>query len=323
VDTYCPRRTILDKLLVDAAAQSGAELFEGVAVDEVEWSDGRATGVTARHRSGARLRLTGRWIVGADGLHSTIGSKVGAETYALHPPLTCVYYAYWSGVRPRGASFHPRPGRLVLVWPTNDELTCVYVAWRRAEFPRFKADVEANFLATLELVPGLRERITAGRRETPFRGTADLPNQYRRSHGPGWALVGDAGHHKDPSTGMGMSDAFVSAELLAVALDDCAAGRRPQAEALAEYGRARDAATAFARVLRFDPTHAGALYFEGSLLAGQHRYREAIERWHRVIDLEPAGEYARRARRDARTAADLQYIFSAREPDGAGAAEAH
>ena len=244
VDTYCPRRTILDKLLVEAAAQSGAELFEGVAVDEVEWSDGRATGVTARHRSGARLRLTGRWIVGADGLHSTIGSKVGAETYALHPPLTCVYYAYWSGVRPRGASFHPRPGRLVLVWPTNDELTCVYVAWRRAEFPRFKADVEANFLATLELVPGLRERITAGRRETPFRGTADLPNQYRRSHGPGWALVGDAGHHKDPSTGMGMSDAFVSAELLADAIDDAAAGRRPPAEALADYSRARDAATA-------------------------------------------------------------------------------
>ncbi|HVE78796.1 MAG TPA: hypothetical protein VNA89_08040, partial [Gemmatimonadaceae bacterium] len=66
-------------------------------------------------------------------------------------------------------------------------------------------------------------------------------------------------------------------------------------------------------VLRFDPDHAGALYYEATLFAEQHRVREAIERWHRVIDLEPAGEYARRARRDARTAADLQHIFNARE----------
>jgi 2-polyprenyl-6-methoxyphenol hydroxylase-like FAD-dependent oxidoreductase len=244
VETYCPRRTVLDKVLIDAAVDSGAELFEDMAVDELDWSDGRAAGVVGRRRSGARITLAGRSIVGADGLHSTVAHKANSATYALHPPLTCVYYAYWSGVQPRCASFHPRPGRLILVWPTNDELTCVYVAWRRAEFPRFKADVEANFLATLELVPGLRERITAGCRETPFRGTADLPNQYRRSHGPGWALVGDAGHHKDPSTGMGMSDAFLSAELLAEAIDDTLAGRRSQDEALADYARRRDAATA-------------------------------------------------------------------------------
>jgi flavin-dependent dehydrogenase len=137
-----------------------------------------------------------------------------------------------------------RPGRLILVWPTNDQLTCAYVAWRRAEFQHFRADLEANFLSTLALVPGLRERFTDGRRETPFRGTADLPNQYRTSHGPGWALLGDAGHHKDPSTGMGMSDAFLSAELLAEAIDDAIAGRQPEAESLADYGRRRDAATA-------------------------------------------------------------------------------
>jgi tetratricopeptide (TPR) repeat protein len=68
------------------------------------------------------------------------------------------------------------------------------------------------------------------------------------------------------------------------------------------------------RLLTLDPEHVGAMYFEGVLLAEQHRYREAIERWHKVIDLEPAGEFARRARRDARTAADLQSIFT---PGGA------
>ena len=75
-----------------------------------------------------------------------------------------------------------------------------------------------------------------------------------------------------------------------------------------------DASVAFARVLRFDPEHVGALYVEGVLAADQHRYREAIERWRRVVDLEPASEYARRARRDSRTAVDLQRIFVARGP---------
>jgi tetratricopeptide (TPR) repeat protein len=85
-------------------------------------------------------------------------------------------------------------------------------------------------------------------------------------------------------------------------------------ETLFGSGRRTDAGIAFARVLRFDPEHVGALYFEGVLAADQHRYREAIERWRRVVDLEPAGEYARRARRDSRTAVDLQRIFVAREP---------
>jgi tetratricopeptide (TPR) repeat protein len=85
-------------------------------------------------------------------------------------------------------------------------------------------------------------------------------------------------------------------------------------ETLFESGKRQDAAVAFSRVLRFDPEHVGALYFEGVLAADQHRYREAIERWRRVVDLEPASEYARRARRDTRTAADLQRIFAAREP---------
>jgi superkiller protein 3 len=89
-------------------------------------------------------------------------------------------------------------------------------------------------------------------------------------------------------------------------------------ETLFELGRKSDAATAFKRVRRFDPSHVGALYFEGVLLAEKHRYREAIERWHKAIELEPGGEYARRARRDARTAADLQHIFSARDTAAAG-----
>jgi len=87
-------------------------------------------------------------------------------------------------------------------------------------------------------------------------------------------------------------------------------------ETLLSLGRSRDAVTAFSRVLRFDPSHAGALYHEGALLVEQKRYREAIARWERVIEHAPASEYAKRAKRDMRTAADLARIFGDRPSDG-------
>lgn len=83
-------------------------------------------------------------------------------------------------------------------------------------------------------------------------------------------------------------------------------------ETLLDLGRREDAFTAFGRVLRFDPRHVGALFHEGALLAERHRYREAVDRWRQVIELAPTGEFARRARREIRTAGDLQRIFGAR-----------
>jgi lipoprotein NlpI len=73
-------------------------------------------------------------------------------------------------------------------------------------------------------------------------------------------------------------------------------------------------------VLRFDPDHVGALYFDGVLLAEARYFDAALDRWSNVIALEPAGDFARRARRDTRTALDLQRIFSSRETRVLGAA---
>src|SRR5206468_10430007 len=83
-------------------------------------------------------------------------------------------------------------------------------------------------------------------------------------------------------------------------------------ETLLSLGRKRDAVTAFTRVLRFDPSHVGALYHEGALLVEQKRYREAITRWERVIEHAPSSEYAKRAKREMRTAADLARLFGDR-----------
>jgi 2-polyprenyl-6-methoxyphenol hydroxylase-like FAD-dependent oxidoreductase len=67
-----------------------------------------------------------------------------------------------------------------------------------------------------------------------------MPNQIRRPVGPGWALVGDAGYHRDAITGHGISDAFRDADLLASALDLIMRGEADEATALSGYHAERD-----------------------------------------------------------------------------------
>ena len=97
-------------------------------------------------------------------------------------------------------------------------------------------------MQALDMVPSLAERVRAGSRAEKFRGSADLRGFFRRPYGPGWALVGDAGYHKDPITAQGITDAFRDAELLADAIDDTFAGRLSNEDALAGYEQKRNEA---------------------------------------------------------------------------------
>ena len=80
--------------------------------------------------------------------------------------------------------------------------------------------------------------------------------------------------------------------------------------ALLEDKRNAEALEAFRRVLKFDPEHIGAVFYLGVTLARLQRYEDAIEAWERVTRIDPGGPYAQRARMHARTAVDLQHIFS-------------
>ncbi len=237
---YSPRRTILDTLLVDAAREAGAEVRERFVVDEVVVEDGRVTGVRGHHKGGATVTETARLVVGADGKHSLVAKAVGAATYHAKPALSMACYTYWAEVPVTGGEIYGRHRRAVGVWPTNDGLVLTYVAWPVEEFGAFRADVEGNFLATLDLAGDVGERVRAGRRAERFRASPDLPSCFRRPHGPGWALVGDAGLVLDPITGQGIGDAFRDAELLADAVEAGFGGRQPLQAALAGYGRRRD-----------------------------------------------------------------------------------
>jgi flavin-dependent dehydrogenase len=239
---FAPRRRVLDRILVEAAAEAGAELREGFAVQEIVSDDGRVLGIRGRTRSGSGVTERAQIVIGADGVNSTVARAVGAPEYQTRPALACWYYTYWSGVETDGLEYYVRDGRAFGCIPTNDGLVCVPVAWPAAEFRRLRAGVEAGYRQTLELGPGLAERVRAGRREERFVGMANPRNFLRRPFGPGWALVGDAGYHKDPITAQGISDAFRDAECLTSALDEGLSGPRPLADALADYEAERNRA---------------------------------------------------------------------------------
>jgi len=241
-EAYAPRRTVLDQILVEAAAAAGAEVRTGFSVQELVWEGGRVAGIRGRAEGGQSVTERARVVVGADGLHSLVARAVAAPVYNERPAFGCAYYTYWSGVPVDGAELYARPERMIIAGPTNDGLTVTIAYWPAAMFHEVRADIDGHFLAALEQAPGLAERIRAGRRAERFRGTAELRNFFRKPYGPGWALVGDAGYHKDPITAEGISDAFRDAELLTEALDEGLSGRRGLDDALAGYQARRDEA---------------------------------------------------------------------------------
>jgi flavin-dependent dehydrogenase len=238
---YAPRRTVLDTVLVEAAAAAGAEVRERFTVSEVLVEDGRVVGVRGQGTGGRDVVERARVVVGADGLHSLVARTVRPEQYHEKPRLLCGYYAYWSGL-PMDGRFetYDRPGRAFAAWPTNDDLTLVITGWPYRELAANRVDLEGNYLATIGTVPAFGERLRDARRVTRLAGTA-VPNYFRRPYGPGWALVGDAGYNTDFVTGQGIQDAFRDAERCATALHEALTGARPFEDALRDYQSVRDA----------------------------------------------------------------------------------
>lgn len=246
--TISLRRFFFDAVLVDAARKAGAEVREGVVVERLLFEDDSVVGVEARTiATGSRFRERAALVVGADGRHSTVALQVKAEHYNTVPPLTGSYYTYAIDLDtdPEVAELYRYPPYEYLFIPSDQGLTLVNLVVPRVHLPAFRRDVTRNFFALFDAIPMLGERLRSARVVERVRGAVDLPNFYRRAHGPGWSLVGDAGHHKDPIRAQGMHDALLDAESLAHAIAQGLSGQQPLDRALAEYESRRDARTAF------------------------------------------------------------------------------
>lgn len=143
----------------------------------------------------------------------------------------------------RGVELYLRPDVALFVFPTHDGLMSLFTCWPRRRLSGVRADIEGSVLSAIDQAPELAARVRSGRRVERFYGAAELPNFRRKPQGPGWALVGDAGYHKDPFLALGISDALRDADQLVAAADAGLSGRVPLGAALAEHERLRNLAS--------------------------------------------------------------------------------
>ena len=233
---YAPRRTVLDRVLVDAAAAAGAEIRHRCEVRDVLFdARGRATGVVVL-RNGRTERIDADLVIGADGRHSTVARRVGAATRREARHSTGVLYSYWEKLD---------ANELLLGLPVS---TRASASSRPTTTPRASSS-RCRGRVFEPRSTALRARCTSGSFATRFRrsmpgcttrsgwsrvrGFGGQLGFMRQGIGPGWALVGDAAYFKDPLTAHGITDALRDAELLA------RAAVRGTSEAFAGYEAVR------------------------------------------------------------------------------------
>jgi flavin-dependent dehydrogenase len=236
-----PRRSLLDLTLVEAAAEAGADVNEGTTVTDVLRDGDEVFGIEARTDSGRSVRARAPIVIGADGKHSFIARQVGAEYDHYQPPVTFAYYTYWSGANVDGVALYFGPGRAAGFLPTHHGQVLAFVQCRWEERHAFRADAMGNYLATLRSFPAIAAALDGAVPDNSLRGMLDLPAFFRQAYGRGWALAGDAAHHKDPIVARGITDAFRDAALLAQAVASGLGGETDLMPALAAYQQQRDA----------------------------------------------------------------------------------
>ena len=242
-----PRRYVLDAIIAAAAQRAGAGVRTGVTVTGVQRDGyGRVTGISGHDRAGAAIDLGGRFVIGADGLSSRVARSAGAAISQGRPAGGAAQYAYYAGIDWAGMELFVADRSFAGVFPTHHGQACIWVGTPSADAQAVRRRSGSREAAFGELLgrsaPQLAGRLRHARRTSPVRGMLRQPNQVRQASGPGWALVGDAGYHRDAITAHGISDAFRDAEFLAVALDQALSAGAEESTALGRYQQQRDQA---------------------------------------------------------------------------------
>ena len=262
---FAPRRTLLDRVLVDAAVEAGASVRHGLrVVDLLRNARGRVEGVELTDNDGRTQAVRAGIVIGADGLHSTLAGLVESRVTRQGRHATATVYGYWSGLDLQGYHWYWGRGAGAGAIPTNDGLVLLFAGVTPMRFARdFRHDVPGAYRRVLEEVaPDLAERLAGAELVGHLQGFAGHTGYLRRPWGAGWALVGDAGYFKDPITAHGISDALRDAELLADAVAGGGDG------ALAEYEQRRDALS----IDLFETTEAiASLEWDNASLKSHHR----------------------------------------------------
>ncbi|MBX3061374.1 MAG: NAD(P)/FAD-dependent oxidoreductase [Anaerolineae bacterium] len=248
----------IDRARFDAALWEHASTYPTVkaldhfaAVDLLRDSEsGSVMGIVGKPKGEAPRNYYANIVVGADGHWSLVARKVDAQLYNEHRGRkTSLYYAYWRNLAPYDLpspiviSHGTGDGLGYLVMDSADGTTAVVVEGFSDVLAHYDCgDAEQSYLDMLRHAPRIWERVKNAERVTSVRGTKVVDSFYRQAYGNGWALVGDALHHKDPLGGQGIYDAAFGAKTLAEAIAEYRAGIEWQTSML-NYQRRFEAET--------------------------------------------------------------------------------
>jgi flavin-dependent dehydrogenase len=242
-DACCPRRLKLDPVLQRAVVDAGVDVRPRSTVIDLVRDGERVLGVRVRESPGREYELRAPLVVGADGRNSTIARMVGAQAYVEDTSANGAYWAYFEesplfSSDPRydwGMCVHMEGDGVRAVFQSDSKLLLMVGLARRDALGAWRRDPDASLLAYLRAGSMTAPLLEDSRQASAAIGLASLHYFFKQPIGPGWALVGDAGLHLDPTPGLGISDAFRDALALADAIVD---GR---ALAFERYWRRRDA----------------------------------------------------------------------------------
>lgn len=205
------RRETFDPILLEHVARAGAEIRTGCRVDGVLTDKGRVVGLETQ--SGP---IHAELVVGADGQHSRIAERVGAREYLTTPGSYMPTWSFYEGATPPYDLVMGRVGEgNGIALPLDNGIYIAMMGTPMAKADAFLADRYANFDAAVARWPEMAEAVAGATRRGPLRILRRWHGYFRTAAGPGWVLVGDAGHFKDPAPGQGMADAFRQSESLA------------------------------------------------------------------------------------------------------------
>ena len=216
----CVRRPLLDAILVERAADAGAWVATGTRVIGL-LGNGRVSGVRVRDASGDETEVRARLVVGADGRGSSVARFSGARAYNVTGNERFGFWGYYEGVpleSPVTAYLHRFGEEFVIAAPVDSGLFMVILLPPLNRLPMFRADSERAFDDHVAKDPVIASLIAGRHRAGRLQSTLGFRGYFRESAGPGWALVGDAGHFKDPAPAQGISDAVRQADRLARAI---------------------------------------------------------------------------------------------------------
>jgi flavin-dependent dehydrogenase len=219
--SLAPRRVVLDSVLQEHAIKAGAQFEQRTRADGLIRQSGHVVGVVLQTTGGERREAHARVVIGADGKSSKVAEWVGADEYDAVPALRPAYYAYFHGIEPRAeATLELWFGgdQIGFLFPMREGEDCIALEIQPEEFDEFRSGHAAFFEARVSKLPEMAHRMRNAHVEGKVIGVKGIDNHFRKPYGPGWALTGDAGYLKDPSTGLGIGDALEQSFMLAGAL---------------------------------------------------------------------------------------------------------